>query len=240
MIRKSIIIPSLFFFVLAKGQLTERSFYGGIMYKSSGLGVVYQNKFEAAKGFGKQFDIEFATYHHPQETKTFNKEVNNPTPFVFGKLNKTAILKMNYCLSHKITDFSDAQRIGIDVVFGGGVALGFLKPVYINLIYPDAFGYEKLIAEKYNPAIHTDKTRIAGYSDNRIGWNELEYKTGISITGGIGFTWGYYTNFPKRLEAGFYMEYFNKGLPVMAFAKNKSVREGVYLKLFLGKRTSKN
>lgn len=210
------------------------------MYKSSGIGIAYQNKFEVAKGFGRQFDIELATLRHPQETKTFNKEVNNPTPFVFGKLNKAAIFKINYKFTSKIAEFSDAQRVGIDLVFGGGIAVGFLKPVYINMIYPDASGYETIVAEKYNPSIHTDKTKIAGYSDNRIGWNEIDYKTGISLAGGIGFTWGYFTNYPKRLEAGLYLEYFNKGLPVMAFAPNKSFSEGVYVKLFIGKRTEKN
>ena len=220
--------------------MIHRAFYGGLMYKTTGLGLAYQNKFEPAKGFGKQFDMELAMFHHPQETKTFNKEVNNPTPFVFGKLNKTAIFKMHYSFTYKVSEFSDAQRIGIDFIAGGGISFGFLKPVYINLIYPDASGYETIVSEKYDPSKHTDKDKIAGYSDNRIGWNELKYKAGLSVSTGIGFTWGYFTNFPKRLETGIFLEYFDKGLPVMAFAKNRSLQEGIYLKMFLGKRTTKN
>ena len=70
--------------------------------------------------------------------------------------------------------------------------------------------------------------------------DEIETKAGLSLSGGLGFTWGYFTNYPKRLETGFYLEYFNKGLPVMAFVKNKSLQNGVYLKLFIGKRSFKN
>lgn len=225
---------------ISKSQSSERAFYGGIVYKTSGLGLAYQNKFDAQKGLGKQFDMEIATYRHPQETKTFNADVNNPTPFVFGKLNKVAILKTQYSFSYKISQFSDAQRIGLDFFYGGGVSIGFLKPVYINLIYPDGSGHETIISEKYDPLKHTDKTRIAGYSDGRVGLNEIDYKAGLSVSAGIGFTWGYFTNFPKRLETGFYSEYFNKGLPVMAFTKNRSFQNGVFLKFFFGKKVAKN
>ncbi len=225
---------------ISKGQPTERAFYGGLIYKSSGLGFAYQNKLDAGKGLGKQFDLELATYRHPQETKTFNADINNPTPFVFGKQNKVAILKAQYSLSHKISQFSDAQRIGIDINCGAGLSVGFLKPVYINMIYPDGAGYEIIVSEKYDPLKHTDKTRIAGYSDGRIGLNEITYKTGLSASASIGFMWGYYTNFPKRLEAGFYSEFFNKGLPVMAFAKNRNFQNGIFLKLLFGKRVAKN
>ncbi len=233
----------LIFFAIslsARGQKAERAFYGGVMYKTSGFGLLYQNKFDAGKRLGKQYDIELATYRHPQETKTFNADVNNPTPFVFGKMNKAAILKLQYSVSHRISEFSDAQRVGIDFIAGAGVAIGILKPVYINLIYPDPLGYETIVSEKYDPKKHWDKTRIAGYTDNRVGWNELSYKGGIALSAGIGFTWGYFTNYPKRLESGFYLEYFDKGLPVMAFAKNKALQNGVYVKLLFGKRTIEN
>lgn len=225
---------------ISKSQSSERIFYGGVFYKSAGLGICFQNKFDTKNEIGKQFDIELSTYHHPQETKTFNTEVNNPSAFVFGKMNKVVLFKSQYAISCKISQFSDAQRIGIDVICGAGVSLGILKPVYINLIYPDPSGYEVIVSEKYNPTKHTDKTRIAGYADERVGLNEINYKAGISVSAGVGFTWGYFTSYPKRLETGFYMEYFNNGLPIMAFAKNKSVQSGVFLKLFLGKKVNKN
>jgi len=222
------------------GQIVERTIYGGVVYKTSGLGFSYQNKLVAQNGIGKQFDLELTTYHHPQETKIFNSELNNPSPYVFGKLNKVAIFKTQYCVTKEISKFSENQRVGIDLVGGTGISVGFLKPVYLNLIYPDGFGYEITVSEKYNPTIHTDKTRIAGYSDGRIGLNEINYKVGISVNAGVGFTWGYFTDFPKRLELGYYSEYFNNGLLVMAFTKNKSFQNGVYIKMFFGKRTMKN
>ena len=220
--------------------MVERAGYGGIMYKSYGLGIAYQKKFESFKPFGKQLDAEMAMFHHPQETKSFNTDLNNPSPFVFGKLNKVAILKVQYAITKKISQFSESQRVGIDMILGGGMIIGFLKPVYINLIYPSPNGYETVVAEKYNPGKHTDITKIAGYADSRVGWNEVTSKVGLSVSGGAGFTWGYFSNFPKRLESGFYLEYFDNGLPVMAFVKNKNLIQGVYVKLLFGKRVSKN
>jgi len=232
----TLIISSLY----TIGQINERSFYGGVMYKSSGLGIVYQNKLEAQKGFGKQLDIEFSTFHHVQETKTFNSDISNPRAFVFGKLNKAALLKTNYSATYKISQFSDAQRVGIDLIGGGGIILGFLKPVYIDMIYPDPAGYESLVSEKYDPDKHKDKAQIAGYADGRLGWNELNYKVGLSMSFGLGFTWGYFSSYPKRLETGYYLEYFNNGLPVMAYTQNKNLQKGVFIKLLFGKRIQKN
>ncbi len=225
---------------ISKSQSSERTFYGGALYKSSGLGICFQNKFDTKKEIGKQFDLELSTYHHPQETKTFNTEVNNPSGFVFGKLNKVLLVKSQYAFRYKISQFSDAQRVGIDLICGAGVSLGIFKPVYINLIYPDPSGYEVIVSEKYDPTKHTDKTKIAGYADERVGLNEINYKAGITVSAGVGFTWGYFTSYPKHLETGFYIEYFNKGLPVMALTKNKSIQNGIFLKLFLGKKVAKN
>lgn len=228
------------FFLSCIAQPGEKSVFAGVMYKSTGIGLAFQSKTEATKGFGRQYDVEFTNYHHPQETKTFNTEVNNPTAYVFGKINKAALLKLGYSASYKISQFSDAQRVGIDVSVGGGLIVGFLKPVYINMIYPDILGYETVVSEKYDPKKHTDKTRIAGYSDGRLGWNELSTQMGLHLRAGAGFNWGYYTNFPKRLEAGFYVEYFKNGLPVMAFTKNKVIQEGIFVKLFFGKYNANN
>ncbi len=221
-------------------QSSERAFYGGIGVKSNGFGLAYQTKLETQKGLGKQFDIDFTTYHHPQETKSFNTEVNYPTPYVFGKLNKAALLKTGCAYSYSISKFTDAQRIGIDVIFGGGVSLAFLKPVYLNIIYPDPAGFDVIVAEKYNPEKHQDKSIIAGYSDNRIGMNELDYKAGLFATAGLGFVWGYFTNFPKRLELGIFGEFSKNGIPIMGTVKNKSLTNGVYMKCFVGKRMAKN
>ena len=221
-------------------QTSERSFYGGGCIKSTGFGVAYQSKFETQNKLGKQFDLDLTTYHHAQETKSFNTEANYPSPYVFGKLNKVALLRAGYAYSYTISKFTDAQRIGIDLIVGAGVSLAFLKPVYLNIIYPDAAGYDIVVSEKYNPVKHHDKSKIAGYSDSRVGMNEMDYKGGLFARVGLGFVWGYFTNFPKRLEIGIHSEFFKHGLPVMGTLKNKSLINGVYLKCFIGKRVAKN
>ncbi|NUM32122.1 MAG: hypothetical protein HUU47_07335 [Bacteroidetes bacterium] len=235
-----ILIICIFTHCVSWAQSSVLSNYGGFVYKFNGFGVSYQKKFETNKNIGKQFEIEFETFKHEKETKTFNSEIANSTPFVFGKLNKTAILKAQYFITKNISQFTDEQRVGIDLVMGGGIAIGILKPVYLNMIYPDGGGFEIIVSEKYNPLKHTDITRIAGYSDFRTGLGETTYKTGITASTGIGFTWGYYNNFPKRIEIGCFLEFFRKGLPVMAFAQNKPIQKGVYVKIFFGKRIFNN
>ncbi|MCC6720655.1 MAG: hypothetical protein IT243_00520 [Bacteroidia bacterium] len=221
-------------------QKSMLSNYGGVIYKFSGIGIALQKKLETDKNFGKQYDIEFAGYKHPKEIKTFNSEIANSTPFVFGKLNKVAILKAKYSISKNISEFTDDQRIGIDILIGGGIAFGILKPVYINQVYPDGHGFEIIVSEKYNPEKHKDISSISGYSDFRTGLNETTYKTGITATLGIGFTWGYFDNYPKRLETGYFIEYFPKGLPIMAFVKNNPIQNGVFIKMLFGKRIFNN
>lgn len=232
------ILPILMFFAssIAYCQKSMLSHYGGIVYKFSGFGVTYQKKFEPEKNYGKQFEIEFSSLKHSKEIKSFNPEIANSTPFVFGKLNKTAVLKVQYYLTKSISQFTDEQRVGIDLLLGGGLALGILKPVYLNMAYPDGQGFEIIVSEKYNPQLHTDISRISGYSDFRTGIGETNYKTGITATMSIGFTWGYFDNYPKRLETGCFAEYFRNGLPIMAFTKNKPLNAGIFIKMLFGKR----
>jgi len=240
MIRLYLIFIFCSYLIKANGQVGERAYYGGVMYKSTGLGLAYQTKFDFKENMGKQFDVELSTFHHVREVKTFNSELSSPTAFVFGKLNKSALLKIQYLRSYKISQFTDAQRVGVDINLGGGLIVGFLKPIYINIIYPDAMGYETIVSEKYNAQKHIDKSRIAGYADGRLGWSEIDSKLGLNLSLSMGFTWGYFSNYPKRLETGLYVECFKDGLPVMAFARNKPLQTGVFVKLYLGKRNSKN
>lgn len=235
-----IVIICTFICWSASGQSSVLSNYGGFIYKFNGLGISYLKKFETKKSIGKQFEVEFETCKHPKETKTFNSEIANSTPFVFGKINKAAIFKAQYFITKNISQFTDEQRVGIDFMFGGGLAIGFLKPVYLNMIYPDGGGFEVIVSEKYNPQKHKDITRISGYSDFRTGLGETVYRTGLAASCGIGFTWGYYNNFPKRIEAGCFFEYFRNGLPLMAFAESKPLQSGIFVKVLFGKRIFNN
>ena len=178
----------------------------GVLFHTQGVGVTarrgrYLNAF-AVRNYG----VDLAHFKHPKEIQTTNPIYENGRPYVYGKQNTLQILRL-WCGKQTLR----AEKLRRDAVrFGtfwkAGASLGVLKPVYLEIGYPD-IPYDYTATERYDPDAHFSDN-IYGRADWSNGLDELSVVPGIHLTYGLDFEFGDERFVPKALTTGVAVDAF--------------------------------
>ena len=69
-----------------------------------------------------------------------------------------------------------------------------------------------------------------------MGWDELNYRPGLTLKGGMLIDWGAWDGLVKSMEVGVCGDFYFKKIPMMVYEENTPVFINLYLNLHLGKR----
>lgn len=211
-----------------------------LMYTQSNLMGIDINSFKSWGFFyrygwhktGKQqnhFEIDLNRIKDPKEVRR-QGYTESQSQYSFGRLNAVFFLRPSLGQTVVITERPYKNAVGLNFVYSIGANIAFLKPVYIEVLYPydnaPTQGY--LVSEKYDPAKHTDIYRIYGNSAFTKGISETQIKLGGFGRAGFQVEWGQYADEIRCLEAGITLDVFADGLPIVA---NK---DDSYKQLFYG------
>jgi hypothetical protein len=130
---------------------------------------------------------------------------------------------------------NDLNCIQIYAVYGGGISIAVLKPVYLEIIQnnpPDQFN---LSSEKYDPTVD-NSSNIYGRASVFDGLNNLNFYPGLYGRFGLNFDYSNRHNTIKALETGVEVDGYSNVIPLMAYAKNNQVFINLYLGISIGKR----
>jgi len=209
----------------------ERSL--GVNLNSNGFGVdfAYAKRINARNH--KWYQVELLNVKHPKEIKITNSIYNNKS-FVFGKSNNFFVLKGQYGRQSELYRKNDAGGISIRYYYSIGPAIGFLKPVYYNVLYATGVFYNYYTkSEKFSPSIH--QSDISGRSSFFKGFNEISLVPGVSAKAGFTFEYSQQEKAIHSLEIGFGMDLYPKEIPIMAIENNNFF----FLNLYAGYRFGK-
>lgn len=192
----------------------------GFVLRSNGVGITAQRLVNTGRdGWKHQFYADFVTHKHVRESKVVNHKVENKMPFVFGKLNHTALTRLGYGFSKTLVPMGRFNRVGIDFQSAIGLSLGIQRPVYVRI--EEFEGDVQLIKSvRYTPENVPDADKIIGYARNGEGWNELSYRPGVLARMNFAIHWQEYSQVAKQVNLGCALDYFPGGLPIMAFDPN--------------------
>jgi len=180
-------------------------------------------------------------WKHPRAFKTqVNPEDQNST-YTPGLLHETFTLNLGWGTSYLWMEKGINHGIELRGTWSGGLAMGMLKPVYLQIIYPnedpntskDQPFIEK--AEAYDPEKH-NTSNIAKASPWFKGVGDLRIIPGIYVKGGLSAEWGKQSRSPQWVELGVMAGVFPKPLPTMAWVENKPYLLGLYLAYQMGRR----
>jgi hypothetical protein len=133
--------------------------------------------------------------------------------------------------------YSKAERNGVEIrmLYSGGVSLGLLKPVYLEILKPVGNNFYDLAVEKYDPATHYQED-IYGRAPFTEGLGQLQFRPGIY--GKLGYCFEYAPIFENvnAMEVGVALDVFPKEIPIMAFTKNKQLFLTFYVTLMYGRK----
>lgn len=213
----------------------EREVWGGVFFHTQGWGLNFQYNFFKTVDKRSNFEIQMNWTHNLKQEKRYNPQYRDARGYYFGKLNSFFVLRGLYgqrkIIGHKIR----SKGVEIGYAWGVGPSLGFLKPVYLEIIN---FDQQVLEVAKYDPVIHNEQN-IYGRAGGINGFSEIKFKPGIYLKLGM------FVEYSKKqigiagIEAGVALDVYFERIQIMAEIENQQIFPLMYINIFLGTKFNK-
>ena len=131
---------------------------------------------------------DLSIFRHPKELKISNPVYENGRSYVYGKQNALQLLRVwrGYQRLHSEKLRKDAVRLSTHWRYG--FTLGVLKPVYLEIGYPD-IPYDYIATEEYDSNEHFSDN-IYGQASWSNGLDQLDLVPGLHTSYAIDFEYG--------------------------------------------------
>jgi len=200
----------------------------------------------ATRNEDRAWEVSLWRLKHPKEVRITNDQYINPRPFVYGKLNELFLIRGGYSRERLLFDKGPKNGVEWRWRHAGGVSMVFLKPVYLDVLYPiDPADpqYVMIRSERYDPARH-GYSNIYGRSRFQEGLNEMSVQAGLYGRIGLLFEWGPSAEELRVLEVGLSVDVLPFRPKVMAEnipgipgeLKNPFLYPSLYAAIHLGNR----
>lgn len=217
-------------------QEISKRHYTGLELKTNGFGIHYSQVWHNPKSnWHKVMSTGLSGLKHPKEIRIHNPNANNPTPYVFGKLNKVYLVHVSPGIRYEAIPRHKNNHLGLSFLVSAGPELAALKPIYLRINYNNQTNDGVFIAnERYDPDVHTDQSMIEGYARSKFGWNELSYQLGLQVSPAVQIEWGKEQINSKSIVIGSRFDLFGKPLPIMANNQQSQTFGAFYIQFLWG------
>ncbi len=186
---------------------------------TNGFGVNYRYGFWRNARNQLIIDGDFAYVKHPKEVKTTVAVDYSTHRYTYGKKNLFWELKGTAGWQKELFRKIDRNGISIRLFYTGGVALGFLKPIYYEVYTLSPIGQPiNMELMKFDLSIH--QNLIGGRGPFLKGFDELKVVPGLVGKAGLSFEYGKKDAVVHALEAGVSLTVYPKEIPIMATEAN--------------------
>lgn len=233
-------------------KLIKQEEDGALIYQKQNLyGIKLYNDGYAAmfeKGILKTatrttlFSFEIGEHKHPKERNVSSGQTNfiSANSFIYGKQNNFYFVKLGVGQSILIGGKGVRNGVAVSAVGNGGLAVGLLKPYYLNIIETAT---KKEMEVRYTGTSAYNDSLFLGYTSliNRRssvfkGFNELKIKPGLFAKAGLRFDYGHYNEAISAVEVGVNAEYYFSKIPQVILAKERNLFLNLFIAIEFGKR----
>jgi hypothetical protein len=178
----------------------------GVLFHTQGIGVTARRGYYLNAFAVRNFGVDLAYFKHPKEIQTTNPIYENGRPYVYGKQNTLQMLRLWYGKQNLRAEKLRRDAVRFSTFWKVGAVLGVLKPIYLEIGYPD-IPYDYTATERYDPEAHFSDN-IYGRADWSNGLDELSVVPGVHATYGLDFEYGDERFMPKALTTGVSVDAF--------------------------------
>lgn len=197
-----------------KRQIYDREYTFGLVGHTMGYGIDFRYlKFQDA--FNKRgLEFEFTKLRHPKEnTRSPDRSFSNAKGYVFDRENSFFTLRGGYIYEKILFDKTDQGTVAISYILSGGISLGLLKPIYVEVPEDENSTFSPRKIERYNHQKHLGST-IYGEASFFNGITETKLHPGIYVKAGSIFNYQLLEKKVTSLEAGIVYDLFYKEVPI--------------------------
>lgn len=200
--------------------------------QGGGMNIRYGRFITAKESRSFAFDLFYTK--HIREELTANPAYSEALPYTFGKVNAMFTTRFSFEKRQEINPKLRFGAVQVGWLYRLGLNVGFLKPVYLNIGYPE-LPYEYYLTERYNPEEHfyDDIYERAPWSN---GLDEMSLVPGLHGGFGISFEYGDERGLTKSMEVGAYFDVYLKEMEIMSvqFVDPSRCFLSLYLKFEMG------
>ncbi len=205
---------------------------GKIYADTRGFGILYRQGKHVSAKTRSFFEIDFQNLKHPKEVK-ISGTAENRKRFVYGKLNSVYLLRGSLGVQNVIFAKADIKAVEVRFSYCVGPTIAFAKPYYYQL--PTNFIGADPVEVKFNDENFTQDS-VVGKGKFSTGLAETGIYPGINAKFNLSFEYANYTNLIRAIETGITIDYFPKGLPIMARNKAENLIVTFHVGFVFGKK----
>ncbi len=177
-----------------------------------GVGFLFrQGKHITAKS-RSFYEIDIQSLKHPKEVKVAGTAESRKR-FVYGKLNSVFLLRGSLGMQKVIFSKADNKAVEVRFSYSAGPTFAFAKPYYYQL--PNSYKNADAVEVRFNNESFTQDS-VVGKGRFSTGLSETKIYPGINAKFNLSFEYANYTNLIRAIETGITVDFFPKGLPIMA------------------------
>ncbi len=213
----------------------NREVLGGLLINTFGWGLNFQKNFFKTNDKRVNFEIQMNFVKHPKQKKSFNPYYRDGKGYHYGKLNSFFVLRGMYGTRNIVAHKIRSKGVEFGYTWGIGPSLGFLKPVYLEIINRDQ---NRLEIEKYDPERHNEDN-IYGRAGGLRGFDEVQFKPGVFAKFGLFVEYSNKKTGISGIEAGIALDAYLEKIEIMAQIDNYQFFPILYANIFFGSKFNK-
>ncbi len=207
----------------------------GLQLRSNGFGGFYE--------FGKMktnrktniYRLDITEIKHPKEEKLPSGGVFFGNPYIYGKINYFYQATLGFGQQYILGQKGNKNGVAISAVYNAGLALGLLRPYYVEVIDPLNGDSKTIKYTRQDSALFLGNSIVGGAGFGK-GWNEMKIKPGAFAKTALRFDYGRFNEVVSGLEIGLSVEFYSSKIPILLKQKDKTFFFQSYVALLFGKR----
>ena len=207
----------------------------GIQFRTNGYGLFYELGRMKTNRKTMIYRIDLTEIKNPKEEKLPSGATFFGNPYIYGKINSFYQITLGVGQQYMLGQKGNKNGVAVSAVYNAGLAIGLLKPYYIEIQDPNTFENRTI---KYSPedsALFVGPTIIGGAGLGK-GWGEMKMKPGGFAKAALRFDYGRFNEAVSGIEAGVSIEAYGSKIPIMLQQKDKQLFFQGYIALLFGHR----
>lgn len=207
----------------------------GFQLRTNGYGGYFElGKMKTARKTNI-YRLDITEIKHPKEEKQNAGGVFFGNPYVYGKLNNFYQATFGFGQQYILGQKGNKNGVAVSAVYSGGLALGLLRPYYVEIGDPGGGGttFIKYSLQDSSKFLGPDVIGSAGF---RKGWSDLEIKPGGFLKAALRFDFGRFNEVVSGIELGVSGEFYSSRIPILFDQKENQFFFQGYISMLFGRR----
>ncbi len=208
----------------------------GIQGRTNGYGLFYELGRMKSNRKTSTYRIDITEIKHQKEDKLpSGGGLVFGNPFIYGKINNFYQATLGFGQQYILGQKGNKNGVAVSAVFNGGLALGLLKPYYVEAEDPVTGENRTIKYSEADRSLFLGPTIVGGGGFGK-GWNEIKMKPGAFVKSALRFDYGRFNEVVSGIEVGVSLDFYGSKIPIMVDQKERQMFFQGYIAILFGRR----